>query len=286
MLSFAQQPACDQLPLSVAPYDRWLTLDGEPSLLFHRIGGAYVLRFIDIADFSVNLSTRHVTCQPVPGIADETLADLHFNQVLPLIMGTDGDLVLHASAVATPAGAVAFLGATGRGKSTLAAAFARQGSPFITDDGLILDASERGYLVRPRRPILRLRPDSEMEILGAAKTPDKDEATKTRVAARPGIPFAEAAVPLAAIYLLTEPGAYEAPEIRRLPPPEALTALMSHCFILDVEDKPVVRAHFHQLSDLAVQMGCFTLDYPRRYGDLPSVIDAVIAHANSGGPNT
>lgn len=283
MLGVEQLSACEQMPLPVEPFDRWLTLDGDASLLFHRIGGAYVLRFIDIADFSVNLTTRQVTCQPVPGIADETLADLHFNQVLPLIMGTEGDLVLHASAVATPAGAVAFLGATGRGKSTLAAAFARRGSPFITDDGLILDADQRGYLVRPRRPILRLRPDSEMEILGGAQLPAKDEGTKKRIAARPEIPFAKAAVPLAAIYLLTEPGAFESPQIKHLSPPEALTALMSHCFILDVEDKPAVRGHFHQLSDLAVQMGCFTLDYPRRYGDLPSVIDAVIAHASRGG---
>ena len=286
-LRFEQLATRTQEPLPLEPYDRWLTLDGDVASLFYRQGDKYLLRILELADFSIDLGERLVTCNPAPEVTDETIADLYFNQIIPLIMGTDGELVLHASAVAVNRHGIAFLGSTGRGKSTLAAAFAREGHGFLTDDGLILDASDDSYLVRPRRPILRLRPDSEAAILHLPLVDPADIGQlKTRVAARSEIPFHADAVPLSALYLLAEPRPRYDVAIVRLSPAAALSAMIGHSFILDVEDRPRMKAHFDRLAQLAVQLTCYSLDYPRRYESLPSVIDAIIEHAQTGGKDS
>ena len=73
-----------------------------------------------------------------------------------------GLLPLHASAVVSRAGAVhAFTGASGTGKSTLAAALGRHGLPFFADDLLLLDPAsfDEGCLCY-RNAGLKLFPDA------------------------------------------------------------------------------------------------------------------------------
>ena len=281
-LRFEQAPPLEQTDLPFEPYDKWRTLDGDVAASFYRAASGYLLRFPDCADFAIDLGRQVVTCTPAPDMVDENIADLYFNQVLPLLMGYDGDPVLHASGIAIDGAAIGFVGPTGRGKSTLAAAFARAGYPFLTDDGLILDASDSGYSVRPRRPILRLCADSEAAILDRQAALSDVELWKERVPASAEIPFHDKPVPLAALYVLAEPGGVRQAVITALTPTEALSALMGHSFILDVDDRPRVRALFNQFGDIAEQVGCFSLDYPRDYADLPSVLDAIITHTRKG----
>lgn len=290
-----EQPAREQAELPQTPYDCWRTYGGDVATEFYRTGGGYLVRICGLVDFVIDLAAERVICTPVPGVPAEQVADLYFNQALPLLMGVSGDLVIHASGVAVRGQALGFIGPTGRGKSTLAASFARMGHPFLTDDGLILDCAGQGYEVRPRRPILRLRPDSEAMIAQgpaagmamAGEMADADDLPfKTRVAARADIPFHETAVPLAALYVLVEPADVAAPVFERLAAPAALSALMQHSFILDVEDKARLRGLFGRLALLAEAVPCFALDYPRRYDALPSVLDAIIEHGATGAEPT
>lgn len=282
-LQFEQLPAREQAGLAIEPYDKWRTLDGDVAASFYRAAPGYLLRFPDCADFAIDLDLQIVRCTPAPDMAEENIADLYFNQILPLLMGYAGDPVLHASGIAIDGVAVGFIGPTGRGKSTLAAAFARAGFPFLTDDGLILDPSDTGYCVRPRRPILRLCADSEAAILDRHAPLPEVELWKERLHASAEIPFHDTAVPLAALYVLAEPSGCKQTMITKLTPTEALSALMGHSFILDVEDRPRVRALFNRLGDVAEQIGCYSLDYPRDYADLPSVLEAIITNARKGG---
>ena len=55
-----------------------------------------------------------------------------------------GFLVLHAAAVDTPAGAVAFAGVSGAGKSVLAAALAQRGAPLLADEVLPIELCDGG----------------------------------------------------------------------------------------------------------------------------------------------
>src|SRR5688572_17324577 len=139
MVELGMSAPRDQGPCADAPFHGWSFPDGTPWTAFYRTSSGLLLRFPDLADFEVSADGRHVTCAPVPGISPATIEHLYLNQVLPLALSKLGKLVFHASAVDAGGGAVAFLAASGRGKSTLAAGFAVNGHQFLTDDGLVLE---------------------------------------------------------------------------------------------------------------------------------------------------
>jgi len=281
-LHFEKTAPSAQAPRPLEPFDRWLSLEGEETSLFYRESDQYVVRFPDRADFIISLNRQTVTCAPAPGIPDDEIEVLYFNQIVPLVMGCNGDLVLHASAVVIDGRAIAFLGPTRRGKSTLAAAFAKAGYPFLTDDGLILDQDDEDYLVRPRAPALRLCSDSETAILQTAELRPDCEGFKGRIMAGGEIPFYDQPVPLAAIYLLSEPRRRDRTEMVPLSRPVALSELLKHSFILDVEDRQRVKDLFYRLASVVERIDCFELDYPRRYPELPGVLDSIIRHVRRG----
>ena len=72
-----------------------------------------------------------------------------------------GLLVLHASCVSSGDGAIAFLGHSGRGKSTLAAAFCRRGYSLLSDDVTALECDhDKSFRVLPGYPHVKLTPQS------------------------------------------------------------------------------------------------------------------------------
>src|SRR5574340_1151913 len=99
--------------------------------------------------------------RPAPAGGEQTVEHLYLNQVLPLALSMQGKLVFHASAVEIGEVAVAFMGESGKGKSTLAASFATHGYRFLTDDGLVIEAEDEGHRIVPSHPSLRLWQDSE-----------------------------------------------------------------------------------------------------------------------------
>lgn len=282
MTGFEQQSARPQEQLASTSYHQWETPDGNIVSLFYRIPGGYVLRFPNRADFTITGQNRNVSCVPVPDVSQEVVSSLYFNQVMPLLDSSDGALVLHASAVSDNGVAFAFLGPSGRGKSTLAAGFARAGHPFLTDDGLWLEQNGQDYAAIPNRPGFRLWPDSENAIFAndATELPI-DWCVKSHISSSTALPFQENPLPLKAMYVLGA-GLSEHVVFECLKPTAALTELFKYAFILDIDDRPRLKAHFDRLAQLAEAIPCFGLDYPRRYEALPEVIAAVLEHSQSG----
>ena len=279
---FDQRAARGQEPLPWEPYDNWRSLDGEILVTFHRTRDGYHIRFLDRADFSIDIARRCVTATPTPDIAVDA-SDLWANQVLPLLWSYEGKLVIHASAVQVDGGAVAFMGPTGRGKSTLAAAFANAGHPFLTDDGLVLEVEAERYLAKPNLASVRLFADSEAAVLRTG-SPDESEETngKTRIAAHARMPHHEEPAVLRAIYVLRDASA-DATGFRLLERGEAFDALIQHSFMLDTDDRRRMRAHFGRIACLAERVRCFELDYPRRFAELDDVVRQVLSHVRREG---
>src|SRR6266567_5462846 len=99
-------------------FREWRLPGGKLWLSIGRIPNGYLLRFRDYADFTICTNPNRIVVHPVDA-HQETLRHLLIDQVLPLALSRRGHLVLHASAVHLPGvGAVGFVGATGRGKST------------------------------------------------------------------------------------------------------------------------------------------------------------------------
>ncbi len=203
------------------------------------------------------------------------------NQAEPLALGRQGHFVLHASAVDLGGHAVAFLGASGRGKSTLAASFALAGAPFLTDDGLRLQWRGDGLIALPSHPSIRLWHDSQRALsIAAPAAPPVGYSAKQRLLASAPLPYSSEPRPLRAFYFLGE-GVPPQPLIAPVRPASALLQLVRNSFLLDVEERQMLARHFDELSRIAGAPVHFHLDFCRRYDALPAVREAVFRHAAS-----
>ena len=284
-VDFHLAEARPQQPLDQAPYHQWIFPDGTEWTGFYRRGQNFLLRFPDLADFEVSADGQHVSCWPAPNISENTLQHLYLNQVLPLALSKRGKQVFHASAIATPVGAVAFMAESGRGKSTLAACFATSGYRFLTDDSLLLEESECGYAVLPSHPSIRLWDDSREALISedAEQAPAVQYTPKARILFGGSMAFCEEAQPLRRVYFLGDGRATQL-TFQRMPPSLALISLVKNTFLLDIDTRQTLATHFDQLTKMVAMPIYYELDYPRRFEDLPSIRQAIVAHVMNEEP--
>lgn len=248
-----------------APFHVWTLPSGERWLECARLGTDYHLRFPGLADFVVARASREVRVRALAPLL--TVRHLLLDQVLPLVFNALGRDALHATAVLTPRGAVAFAGETGAGKSTLAASFAELGCPTISDDCLLLDVSEEdGIRVVPAYPGVRLYEDSRRGVGDLHATGRvADYSTKQRVVSRGDFP--RAPVPLRVIYHLAQSGE-DAPSSGPVPPSEAFVALTTSSFRLDVDDGPMLVRQMELFSRVVAAVPVRRLSVPRSFARL------------------
>ena len=273
-------PSRAQVEIDSLPFNEWVLANGNVWTFFFRNGSNYLLRFPELVDFEISTDGREVLSYPAPGIGEDTVEHLYLNQILPLALSRQGQLVFHASAVETADGAIAFMGVSGRGKSTLAASFAGSGFRFLTDDGLLLEKSEVGYWVQPSHPSIRLWDDSRQALVHQTATlaPPVQYTPKSRVLSDEALAFCDQARPLRRVYFLGDGSASEVC-IEHMKPSEALIGLVNHSFLLDIKAQDVIAKHFDELTQLVKMPIYYRLDYPRRYEDLPRVREAIMRHA-------
>ena len=263
------------------PFRNIPSQDGATRALYYREpAGTYLLRFPDLADYSVSADLGIVTCVPAPGASEEVCRNTFANQVLPAILDKRGHTVVHASCVEVDGGAVLFLGDSGRGKSTLAASLARAGHRLLSDDGVRIDADDRGLRAHPREPSVRLWPDS-----AAAVFPDVEVAVpgdaKARIAVGSPIEFCDHPLVVRAAYFLGD-GTSPTAAITSMPPAESLVAWLGQCCLLDTEDPAALASQFERLTAISNRLASHRLDYPRRYDGPAAVRAAILDHLQHG----
>jgi len=269
-----------QIPRGQTPFHEWIFPDGTQWTQFYRKNAGYLLRFTDLADYEVSVDGCAVRCWPAPGISEVTVHHLYLNQILPLTLSKQGKLIFHASTVEIDDTTVAFMDESDKDKSTLTAGFATNDYHFLTDDGLMVEASGDGYQVMPSHPSIRLWQDSETALIAAdtPTAPALEFTSKSRFLAGEAIPFCDSPRPLRRVYFLGD-GSASIITFQRMKPAEALIELVKHSFLLDFEERDMLAAHFDELSSLANLPIYYRLDYPRRYEDLATVRQAIIEHA-------
>lgn len=275
MVTLDPRPPRIQAPLPSEPYDRWVTPEGEVKAEFHRLPTGVLVRFPDEVDFEIDLERGVATGWPAPDIMPDHFDSLFRHGVVPLVGNHLGGLFLHGSAVAIGGRAVAFLGLSRSGKTTLAGAFAKAGYPILTEDVIELTRVGEDYWLQPKRTALRLFADSANHLLGHDFS-DHDDDDKLSLAGGDALPFSDTAAPLARIYVLGRDHS-AALAITALEGTLALTELLPHAFVLDVEDKLRLKGHFFRLGELSERIRCGALDYPRLYRELPSIMDVILS---------
>jgi hypothetical protein len=270
-----------QAPMAIAPFHTWAAADGTPWLLFYRVKNGYLLRFPDLADFEVSAVADDLVCFPAPGASEAAVEHLYLSQVRPLILSKRGKLVFHASCVEVAEGAIAFVAASCRGKSTLAASFASCGFRLLTDDDLLVEATACGFAIVPSHPSLRLWEDSREALMppGVPTAPALDYTSKARILAGEEVVFCEQPRPLRRAYFLGD-GSAKRIAFERLHPVDALLEWVKHSFLLDVEERPWLASQFERVAGLAKLPMHYRLDYPRKFEELAALRQAIVQHAD------
>ena len=187
----------------------------------------------------------------------EEAATYILGPVFGLLLRFRGVTCLHASAVAIENSAVAFVGAEGAGKSTTAAAFAKEGYAMLSDDVVALSERDGGFWVAPAYPRLCLWPESVDVLYG---TPDAlprlvPNWEKRRLS--PGdsnFRFEEKAQPLRAVYLLDEDRPEPGAQIEPVGAQAGFLTLVANSFATNMLDRDMRVKEFEALSGLVAKI--------------------------------
>lgn len=225
-----------QVAVRHGPAGTWLDVDGVVALWVAPDG-----------------SSLSVLPTPTPAPAT-LLRDTVTGPGLVFALACQGKYCLHASAVVGAVGAVAFMGDSAAGKSTLAALLdaPRAGSWTLAADDILPVAVDAGRpVVRPDFPQLKLTAE--------------EQAVFT-----PGPPLPR---PLAAVYELaaTESGASEQVVSRTLPSHTAAIALLAHTVAARLFPPAIARHHLDTCISIASKVPVRQLLYPRRIDVAPAV---------------
>jgi hypothetical protein len=225
--------------------------------------------------FHYSAATGQVVAVTRSAIEEGRVRAIYRRVVLPFLLQALGYEMLHASAVRTERGVVAFCGDSGAGKSTLAVGLSRRGYPVWADDALLLDASA-GIRALPLPFDVRLRRDSaELFRLGwRADTTSRDW---------PGIE--QDPVDLVAVCVLSRvaiPGGIEVTACRR--GATALTALLAHACAFNLADLDRKRRMVAQYLAVAAQVPVFEVCVEAGLDRLPGLLDQLEARVINAEP--
>jgi hypothetical protein len=112
----------------------------------------YLISGPEYGSYLLSADGSRLTCAP-EGRSDGAWQRLLIAQALPFAALLGGLEVFHSSAIVQHGEAIAFLGSSGAGKTSLALELCRRGASFLTDDVLALETSEDKLLAHPGTPI-------------------------------------------------------------------------------------------------------------------------------------
>lgn len=227
---------------------------------FQACHGHLLLSIDGVADFSVDHGTT-ITIERSPGATDGDVRVFLMGSVMASLLQQRGDVVLHGSVVAAGDGAVAFLGASGAGKSTIAMALAASGFPVLTDDLCALREVQGTWQVQPACRLTSLWPDA-LSALGF--NPEALPLVRPNLSKRQvPVPMDTTPRPLKQIYVL-EPWLEDHFEVRPLLGVDKVTSIRQHLYrrriaagLTDIPEQ------FRQQLSIAQQVSAALLNRPQ-----------------------
>jgi hypothetical protein len=195
---------------------------------------------------------------------------------------------LHATVVAVDDRAVAFLGNSASGKSTLAACFIDAGYRLLTDDLLVLKESSEGILAFPGPPRIKLFPRVARLLLGdTATSVCMNAGTKKLIVPLGDHRMCDHPVTLSTIYSLAAP--HEACRtsnvgIETLSVRQAFVELLRGTFNRRLVSRDRLARQFRAMATLAGLVPVKRLAYPRSIDRLGKVRGMVLADVGSPAP--
>jgi hypothetical protein len=243
-----------------------LVVDGFPRYTICRVADGYVCRIVSVGDFVIDAGFRRVVCYPTGGGRRDVLPIIVAGTVTAFILAMNGWYVLHGSAVEIGGRALAFVGTSGQGKSTMAAMFCATGASLVTDDILPLEftgSPEGMEIVRclPSSTEIRLREKAA----SLAKRFDSDAQVRVTADERHAVeprPTALDRIPLGAIVLPRPDREHSEVTARQLNPGEAAFWLSRCQRIEGWQDRASLRTQFDDAARVVQAVPVFEVLVP------------------------
>jgi hypothetical protein len=250
----------EYIPVTVINEPWYLWLTKERTILYIKDTATFLLE-----------NGKEITIIPVSGVSETELRFYLVGTVMSILLYQRGLLVLHASAVNINNHAVAFLGISGEGKSSTAAAFLTYGYNLITDDVAPVSFEKKPCTITPGFPQIKLGQKTadflgynfeSLHIINASNE-------KRGYRSKHGFDFAP--LPIQRIYVLTTASDFSIEPIR---PSEAVTEIYRH-------SRPTTlyhfggESHFFQCVNLAKEYTIYRLNRPRNLELLPKLVEMV-----------
>jgi hypothetical protein len=249
-----------------------------------RNGQSY-LRWDDLFEFLIEADGRRIWCGWLGATSLESLQVYLLGHALSFALVKQGYEPLHATSVVIEGQAIAFLGNSGFGKSSLAAAFLAAGHRLLTDDLLLLRRTVDGYQGEPGPPRIKLFPKIARRFLaGTAGGVPMNSLTGKLVLPLDSARYESRAVPMRAIYVLSAPReVYRRQNIRIEPlsARETFIELIRNTFNYLLIGPERLQRQFCQSQQLSMRLPASRISYPRLLSTLHSVPDAILAHLDS-----
>ena len=216
-----------------------------------------------------------IVVDPAPGADARLVRHALLGPVLAQLLWQRDLFTLHASVVRVGERHAAFVGVSGEGKSTTAAALAAHGHGLVCDDIAAIPWQEQPIRALPGFPRMRLYADT-LRSLGA--DPEEHPLVHGLIDKRlkPAPRFVDEPVVLDRIYVLES-----APELRTepLPAQQALLELMKHAYNA-YQFAPVVGFHRHMqmAARIARAVPVYRLLRPKDLKLLPNLVGLVESH--------
>ena len=203
--------------------------------------------FVNAVDGVFRMSNgQRIEMWPTPTADPATLRFFTIGNLMAMLLYQRGLLVLHASCVDLDEGAGAFVGRSGAGKSSLAAAFDVRGHRILSDDVTAVDL-EAKFMVPPGYPFFKIAPEAAaslgLDVEGLHFLHAREEEKR---GCRMQNYEPERWRPLSAVFLIE---AGEEDSITRIPASEGLISLIPHTFPTRMY-QPGNAEHLNQLARL------------------------------------
>lgn len=249
---------------------------GDVHARLHSHGGGHRIQVDDTGSFDLSADRRRIVWEEREESWPDFVRAHLIGRVLATALYLDGLLPLHASAVETPAGVIAFLAPKGFGKSSLALALNAAAAPLVTDDTLPVELGEPP-LAWPGVHSLRVHEDA-ITALGIAVPTIETREGKRIVSALAPDRLMTARAPLAALYLL-DPAAADAVAVTRTPMPAMLAAIgiVAHVKIGRMLGPAAAGPMLERAASITHLVPVFRLHAPRDLARLPETARTILS---------
>jgi len=248
----------------------------------HLPDGSDYLRWSRLFEFLILPDGRRIACRELECASPQSFQTYLIGQVLSFALVKRGIEPLHSTTVVIDGKAVAFLGDSGYGKSSLGAAFLQAGYPLLTDDLLNLKQEEDQFVAYPGPPRIKLFPNIARSLLGERVngTPMNSKTSKMVIPLdRNGKIYRQEPLPLRAIYVLTPPprsSRIPRISIRSLSPRRAFIEMLKGTFNTIVVEPARLERQFDLATRLAARVPVRSLSYPRDLRRISQVRESIL----------